>query len=363
MKEIVHIVPYLPPSISGVGDYALLLAGELRRSHNINSRFIVGDPKWEGLSEVNGFPVTKIAERSARSFERLLDEQAGALLPVLLQYVGYGYEKRGGPLWLVHGLKKWKKLGINRRLVVMFHELFAFGPPWRSSFWMAPLQRSLAKSLALVGSNCFTNLRENVSALTRLTSRPDVDIFVLPVFSNVGEPNMLTRLSDRKARMVVFGSAGWRRQVYLRHQEALEKACRELGITELLDIGPPCGPIPDLSLRCVRKGSLPAEQISQELLDARAGFFVHPVAYLGKSGVFAAYAAHGLAPITHAMNHADNQDGLRLGEHFLSVSSLARCGEHCVESVALRVREWYTGHSISEQAARYANAIRGFSHT
>ena len=48
---IIQVVPTFPPVVSGVGDYALLLAEELRRSHNLHSRFIVGDPDWAGASE------------------------------------------------------------------------------------------------------------------------------------------------------------------------------------------------------------------------------------------------------------------------------------------------------------------------
>src|SRR5262245_14471745 len=103
--EIVQIVPSLAPAVNGVGDDARLLADELRSSHNIHARFIVGDPDWNGASDLNGFPVTKAPARSAESLARLLSEQAGAGLPVVIQYVGYGYEKRGCPLWLVKGVE------------------------------------------------------------------------------------------------------------------------------------------------------------------------------------------------------------------------------------------------------------------
>jgi hypothetical protein len=88
--EIVQVVPAFPPVVSGVGDYALLLAEELRRRHNLHSRFIVGDPDWAGESEAHGFSVTKAPARTPESLARLLSEQACAGLPVLLHYVGYG---------------------------------------------------------------------------------------------------------------------------------------------------------------------------------------------------------------------------------------------------------------------------------
>ena len=48
MSEIIQIVPYLPPSISGVADYAYLLARELRAKHDIRTCFLVCDPGWNG---------------------------------------------------------------------------------------------------------------------------------------------------------------------------------------------------------------------------------------------------------------------------------------------------------------------------
>src|SRR5207249_2233983 len=135
----------------------------------------------------------------------------------------------------------------------------------------------------------------------------------------VGEPKLASNLGNRNPRMIVFGSAAWRSEAYHDHQAALEQACHALSITEVVDIGPPCGAIPKLSVGCVPKGSLPPDQVSREMLDAHAGFFSYPAACLGKSGVFAAYAAHGLVPVTYAANVTANKDGLRPNEHFLPV--------------------------------------------
>src|SRR2546429_764945 len=161
MMDIIQIVPYLPPTLSGVGDYAFLLAQELRRAHGIVTRFIVAEPDREnGIekaesgkrkveSEVDGFPVHRLIQRSADELLRVLSAD-GMTPTVLLHYVGYGYEKRGCPFWLVNGLEQWRKGESDRRLVTMFHELFASGPPWRSSFWTSPLQSRLAARPSMV---------------------------------------------------------------------------------------------------------------------------------------------------------------------------------------------------------------------
>src|SRR4051812_17642374 len=51
---------------------------------------------------------------------------------VILQFSGYGYQKRGVPFWLLRSVRR--RRGEMRSLGVFFHELFApFGQPWQSS--------------------------------------------------------------------------------------------------------------------------------------------------------------------------------------------------------------------------------------
>src|SRR5678809_1449918 len=52
VTPIVQIVPRFAPAICGVGDYARWLATKLERSHGINTRFVVGDPTWNGGAHV-----------------------------------------------------------------------------------------------------------------------------------------------------------------------------------------------------------------------------------------------------------------------------------------------------------------------
>ena len=355
--EILQIVPRFPPSVSGVGDYANVLARQLRGAHGIQTRFLVCDPSRPEEKEIGGFRVDRFDSHKAGDLARRISVPE---MPetVLLHYVGYGYQKRGCPLWLVRGLESWKKANTRRRLVVMFHELYAFGPPWSSSFWTSPLQRALVKSLALMSEHSLTNLQVSRKSLARITSRSESDFSVLPVFSNVGEPQSLPAWSSRRARLVVFGDPAWRRQAYFEHQGALEDACAAFGLDEIVDIGSPCGTLPKLRVYCVPKGNLPAEQVSAELLDARAGFFAYPAAYLGKSGVFAAYAAHGLVPVTHAENLADNDDGLRQRDHFVSIGSWYSYGAGDLQLVAQGARDWYANHKISAQAGCYAEIFK-----
>jgi hypothetical protein len=432
--QIIQIVPRLPPSVDGVGDYAYLLARQLRAAHGIQTHFVVCDPQWgkaeigkaeninwestsprpspqsgEGAlpstlnsqpsTNLDGFPMHQLKERSAEELLRVLS-QPGMPATVLLQYVGYGYQKRGCPVWLVRGLEKWRKQKVESKnlgaessgqkpesrkkkveikkneggdkfqlsqfpisalsnLVTMFHELYARGPVWQSVFWTSPVQRWVAKSLAQMSSHCFTNLTVNALALRQMTARDKNNFTVLPVFSNVGEPEALPDWNQRQPRMIVFGSASQRRKVYFKHQADLEKACRVMGINELVDIGAPFE-IPPLAVPVSRRGILSASEVSREMLSARAGFFAYPAAYLGKSGVFAAYAAHGLAPITFAANVMRNADGLACGEHYLSMNDLVSRTTQEIGKIGTRVQYWYQEHCAKNQAIFYADICQDF---
>jgi hypothetical protein len=184
------------------------------------------------------------------------------------------------------------------------------------------------------------------------------NITVLPVFSNVGEPEQLPGWNERRSKMIVFGSAGWRRDVYSEHKSDLEKACRAMGLDEIVDIGAPVE-IPQLSARVSKRGVLSSAEVSHEMSNARAGFFTCPAHCLGKSGIFAAYAAHGLVPVTFGKNRMDNLDGLALGKHFTSTNMLQGHDASQLENIGRVAHEWYAGHSRPRQAAAFAEKIPG----
>lgn len=349
--EIIQIVPSFPPAVSGVGDYALLLADELRHRHNLHTRFIVGDPDWAGSSKASGFSVTRVSMRSAKSLARLLNEQAGAGLPILLHYVGYGYEKRGCPLWLVKGIEEWRRDPGRGCLVTMFHELYAFGPPWRSSFWTSPLQRWLTRRLAGLSDSCVTNLRRFARYLeSRLARR----VNVFPVFSNVGE--FYRRETPRRNEMVIFGGAGWREFSYANSNDALIKVCRALNINQIHDIGPRLSMRFKLPIKIEWHGPLPSAEVSEIMRNVQFGFFTYPIPFLGKSGIFAAYASHGLAPVTIDENNGINEDLLRLNSHFLTCGALAS-NTDMVSGIGERAQAWYAEHCLAVQAQKYVSLL------
>jgi hypothetical protein len=299
VREIVQIIPRLPRSEGGVGGYAHALAERLRQGFGIETRFAEIDDS------------------------RAADLDSGGT--ALLHYSNYGYQRRGCPERLVAGLEGWKRNG-GGRLVTVFHEVYAGGPPWRSSFWLRPVQRRLAARVARASDRLVTTLPLYAGLVRRLV--PIAMVEVAPVFSTVGEPAEVPHFGDRPKTMIVFGGAGVRRRAWESHREDLLAACRSLGIREVLDVGPPTGrPTPELDGIPVRVlGPLPEAGVSCRMLGAAAGFLAYPPAFLPKSTIWAAYCAHGLLPVCAGIGLGDDP-----------------------EASAAAARAWYLEHSLERQ--------------
>lgn len=349
---VTTIIPRLPPAIDGVGDYAINLARQLRQDFNVQTSFIVGDASWDGAAEIEGFPVRKIQAQSPTALLAVLNKDISS--PLLLHYVGYGYEKRGCPSWLVRGLQQWHQVDASRSLVTMFHEISAFGPPWTSAFWLSSLQRNLAGKLAIVSKSCITS-KQSYAELLRQSSRQQLEIDCLPVFATIGEPKFLRPLEQRARKLVVFGNAKYRRQVYDRCLSSLHKICQMLEIEQIIDIGVPTG-LDFTEIRIVpilERGILASSTISEIMQDAIAGFLdFPPPSYLAKSTIFAAYCAHGLIPCL-VDDSPTAVDSLESGQHYWSNGRQPELSLVRGQEIADRAHQWYRGHSLSTQAKSF----------
>ena len=110
-------------------------------------------------------------------------------MAVVLHFSGYGYQKRGVPLWLVERLRFWARRARTCRLLPFFHELYASGRPWQSSFWLSPLQKHIARSILNLSSLAITPTDLYRKRLSRFRKDSAIKITTMPVFSNVGEPS------------------------------------------------------------------------------------------------------------------------------------------------------------------------------
>lgn len=354
------IVPRLPPAIDGLGDYGLLLGDKIFQLAGIKSEFIVCDPEWNGHPVINGFNVRKLSKRSQVDlFDLVKDSHI-----VLLHYVGYGYARRGSPIWLINALESWKRHNVENKLITMFHELYAFGPIWTSQFWTSGLQKLLFKRLVSISDECATSKSAYAEIIKNTDTRKDHVVDYLPVFSNVGEPIKNIPLNQRHRRLIVFGGPGPRTRVYQKSYAELEKVCSDFEIEEIIDIGKPLVfKLTEISGYPVKYlGELSASEISHLLSTSLVGFFNYPLGFLSKSGIFAAYSSHGMLPIGTNYTDQDTDDVLR-GIHYLvydgDKESLAKLD---IQKIADNAFTWYQGHTISFHADLFIRLILNERH-
>src|SRR5579883_2034189 len=366
--KIIQIVPQLPPSINGLGDYALNLARQLRKNYKIETHFVVGDPNWKGSPAIENFPIQKVKTDVAEACIGLLStlstnagqSASSPKISVLLHYVGYGYAKKGCPVWLVRSLEHWKAKNTNSRLVTMFHEVYASGPPWTSAFWLSPSQKKLASRLTQLSNCCLTSKESYAEILYKLARVKQGSIASLPVFSNIGEPEYVPPLAKRSRRLIVFGHRNSRAQVYQQCRVALESTCQALKIEEIYDIGVPTD-VELSKINCipiVEKGVAESTEISKSLLDSVARFLnFPPPPYLAKSGVFAAYSSHKLISCMTGFSNVPI-DGHLSGKHYWSTSNEDR--QLCLDigqEIGENAYAWYQNHNLSRQAKIFANYL------
>ena len=354
--QLLQIVPHLPPKISGVGDYAVLLAEELRASHNILTRFLIANPEWDGGSDIGGFPVHKVGARSAQDLRQGIASANERNTPILLQYVGYGYQKRGCPVWLARGLSA--ALGSGTvRVATMFHELYASGPIWTSAGLTSILQRWIAARLAKISRICGTNRQASARQLEKVRGPNRPRVMVCPVFSNFGEPKQITPLHERPAQAVWFG--GLRSNSHGTKEIAqLGGRLKVLGIQKLIAIGSNGLDFTPLNISVERRPTLSSQDASTLLSSSRIGVLDYFDGYLGKSGIFAAYCSHKVLPLLLKSNQS-HADGLDSGTHFIALAEFPQdCSELKQEEIAARARQWYDAHNLVRTGELWADAIR-----
>ena len=358
---ILQIVPQLPPSIDGVGDHGLNLARQMRADFGVQTQFVVGNPKWNGEPLIDGFPIHCLKQRSADELHRVISQLGAPPASVLLHYVGYGYQVRGCPTWLINGLQHWRGQHRPNQLVTMFHEISASGPPWTSAFWLAAWQRHLAGRLTRLSDSSLTSKQYYAQILDQLRHPDQPAITCLPVYSNVGEPTQIRPFAQRMRRLVVFGSRTNRLRVYEEDLMALKQTCQALKIIEICDVGAPTGlPFPELlEIPVMEKGVVPAVTMSDILQDAIAGFLSSPPPdYLAKSGVFAAFCAYGLTPILTTASSTPIDD-LMAGTHYWTTNSnLGNLSLERAQAIATHAHKWYQSHSLPIQAQIFVEQLR-----
>ena len=173
MERLLQIVPKLPGGLDGVGDYALGIARQFREKFGYETIFA----SFEAAPAPDGFKVVAL--------DQMVDDAAGNYDHILLHYVNYGFQNRGVPFRLLSILRA-LRTRHRSRLVTIFHELFASGPPWSSAFWLQPVQKGIARSIAHLSDAAIVS---NPTMFEQLrTLAPTLPASVHPVPSAWGEP-------------------------------------------------------------------------------------------------------------------------------------------------------------------------------
>lgn len=344
MSRILQLVPYLPPRISGVGDFAITLSTKLQSHHGLDSTLLVAHPET-GTRPANGQTTLELPSREPAEVARAIAAETPS--SVLLHYSGYGYQTRGVPLWLLATLRHLRAGHPRIRVVVYFHELRASGKPWQSSFWLSPLQSHIAKELVRLADAAITTSALAQRWLRERAPEPKPVLF-RPVFSNVGEPVKVPAFPERRRAAVVWGSPEQKARIYAA-PDALLAFLKTRGIETLDDIGA-AGEVPPRIREAVRvetRGVLPGSEIGALLADSRFGLMNYRPDIVTKSGIHAALCAHGATPVNTWTGPERAEDTVPLWG--LPDAPAGGATEVC--------RTWYAGHSSEILAGEVARLL------
>jgi hypothetical protein len=359
--RLLQIVPRPPDDGGGVADYARQLARRLRELHSITTTFLSAAPGGSPET-VDGFKLVSPlgAASDAINFPTAL----------LLHYVNYGYDRRGLPVWLPSALRRLQKTA-GRRLVTVFHELYAAGSWSQSAFWLGPLQKSLARAVARLSTTSIVSNETQRQQLGRLA--PEADVLLQPVPSNFGEPSLSsTELAGRDPhRWVLCGGtellerslASFRQN---RSLIAFPSAPRELFVVGGSDSGKIRARLTGLRDIATHYHPGVEERTAAHILATCAFAWIDyfhqpdvPIATILKSGVFAAFCAHGVIPVFPHGGSAIELAGDTLpGPFFVSQSRQNLPAGQKRAEVAQSLHDWYRRNASSERlAATVAAAI------
>jgi hypothetical protein len=333
MTAPVLLLQIVPTTPGGVPDFAERLQG-CWASEGVRSAI---------------FPTDADSTPPSSLMDTLASEPA---VSILLHFSGYGYARRGLCRWLVRDLAWMLRSHPDIELITFFHETYAKGPPWRSAFWTSLEQRGVALAAGRMSKMVLTNTAFHRDWLMR-NLRLSQSVRAMPVFSNVGEvKDGLIPASRRTDAAVLFGSAAVRRRTF-RHP-GLGEGLRALGIDRIVEIGPGES-VADGAFPVDFRGRIPAAEVSELLANTRYGLVSYALPHVEKSGILAAYTAHGCIPVLTNRRRGPSPV-LVHGRHFLRLGD-ARPGQQALDRIGAEAHAWYQPHRVAEQARELKSVL------
>lgn len=289
---------------------------------------------------------------------------------VILHYVNYGYQARGIPFGLVPIVRDLRQT-CRGRVLTIFHELYASGAPWKSAFWLQPLQKRIARSLAQLSEVCVVSSEAMLRDLGRLAS--NVRGVVHPVLSNFGEPVLSAGefLQRDPHRWAICGGTALIERSLKSFREIMGRIPEEIAPRQLSVFGgTDNSTVRSLLLECgiqtdyrPQIGSADASSILSTSSFLWLDYFDRPdvpMEFVLKSTAFAAACAHGVVPVfPHRGSEISIEgDGLP-GPFFVDADSSELPSIDARPDLAERFYGWYQRHASSDHLARgIARALR-----
>jgi hypothetical protein len=360
LNSILQIVPRVPGGIDGVGDYALTIARKLRDEFGFDSAFAA--PDVSASTTVCGFDVLPWSQVIAS-----VSKYGG----VVLHYVNYGFQKRGIPFGLLTVLRQ-ARHQIRGKFVIIFHEFYASGPPWRSEFWLRPLQIYLGKAIAGLADECIVSSPNFLHELGRFA--PAARVHLHPVPSELGEPTLTNgQIENRDPHQwVIVGSAIPAQRSLRSFRENLRRIPSSVSPKKLIVIGGhesavTRGLLADLGIESEYHPQIAAAEASAILCScsfAWFNYFTRPdveTSVLLKSSAFAAACAHGVIPVlAHRGPPVTIEQDKMPGPFFIEPNGSALPSPQDRPKIAGAIYDWYRRHASSEKLVHGVSQALGF---
>ena len=358
-------MPRAPGSFDGVGDYALTVARKLRDLFDSQTIFAAHD--WSGAVNAGGFEVRpfqiqETSQLSGAEFDH-----------IILHYVNYGYQARGIPFALVPIVSELRH-HCRGRFLAIFHELYASGPPWQSSFWLQPLQKRIAKTLAQLSSVCLVSSESMRRQLHQLVS--GAETIVNPVLSNFGEPELSpNQLGDRDPhRWTICGGTALIERSLQSFREIIDRipdemAPRQLSVLGGNDSSSVRALLPHSGIQTDYRPRLSPADASGILSTSSfvwLDYFTRPGVpgdVLLKSTAFAAACAHGAIPVfPHQTSVISVEADSLPGPFFIEPAHSELPAVNDRAQIAARFYDWYRRHASSNHLTRGIGRALQLSH-
>jgi hypothetical protein len=297
--KIAVLVPRLPPSICGIGDYTSQLLSHLPKTRSV--LLLVRDGY---LSTKNFYPQFNVEgiPPSGEGLVKLLKLEN--VSDLIVQYSGYGFDPSGAPLSLLKAIRIWRKDNPYGRLILMAHELWHHPSWWKLDGLRQILHKRELCALAALADQVFTSTDGYAEWLLPYVASHRLR--TLPIGSNIIPIRSPEGASRLRGQWILFGRQGSRivslkvlgASLSALHRKALFDRLVVIGSSESQKLD-----LQEASLLCQylpshayeRTGTLSNQDISRILLQSEYGVLGQTPST--KSGILMAYASHGVIPV------------------------------------------------------------------